>query len=693
MRTFTITKYWIVFLAILLVSTAQTQTTDTITMDEILVTAKASKHLNKSNINGQVIKIENPHDGGAMFKNQVGFSIEKRGNYGMEPVFRGFKYSQLNVQFDGGVHSANACPNRMDPAISQISPEEVEKIELIKGPYNVRYGAAFGGIINVVSKRPSRKNDHLVSGSIDGGYQSNGGNYYSNLFTQVVGKKLDFSLNAGYKDFGNYKSGNGEEIPSSFTRWGYTLKLGANIKDNQRLQVTFRQSQANDVLYAGLPMDGDFDKSSIVSLDYGATNISKLIGHIKFKAYGSFVTHEMSTKRRPSWALTEAVSPVEAQVYGGRLEFGLNTGSKNIIYTGVDFKQIGKQGQRNRLVKINGCTGDTLPQPKEFADKIWQDSKKNDFGFFLENKYQINSSLVWVAAIRANYVSYAINDPAEDFKEQYNGEIQPDSRVAPTITTNLTWYLDNNLNIQWAVAMANRTPDITELFVNHFGIGMDAYEYLGNPNLKSETNYQMDVKVEKHWENITIFGDVFYSYLNNYITAKLDTTIAKKFMPCMPPKGTKVFTNVDKAFMTGFEAGIDIKFLKNFTYSFGAAYTYAQNTTWNEPLSEIPPFTINTYLAYNTHKIDTRLHARIASAQNRVAPSFNESTTPGFTVMDFYIVYSPWRFLDVNFAVTNIFNVNYVEHLSRAYKNQGPNSGSLYYEPGRSFNIGVKFNF
>jgi len=96
---------------------------DTITMEEILVTANASNNLSRTNINGKVLELENPNDGGAMFKNQIGFSIEKRGNYGMEPVLRGFKYSQLNVQFDGGIHSANACPNRMDPAISQMSPE------------------------------------------------------------------------------------------------------------------------------------------------------------------------------------------------------------------------------------------------------------------------------------------------------------------------------------------------------------------------------------------------------------------------------------------------------------------------------------------------------------------------------------------------------------------------------------------
>ena len=217
---------------------------------------------------------------------------------------------------------------------------------------------------------------------------------------------------------------------------------------------------------------------------------------------------------------------------------------------------------------------------------------------------------------------------------------------------------------------------------------MDAYEYLGNPNLKSEVNYQTDIRVEKNWENISVYADVYYSYLQNYITARLDTNIARKYMKCKDPKGTKQFTNVDEAFMMGFEAGMDIRFLKNFDYSLGAAYTYAQNVTWDEPLSEITPFTINTALAYKTKKINTRFNGRIVAAQDRVSTSFNESTTPGFSVFDFYITYSPWKMLDINFAVTNILDKNYAEHLSRAYK--AMDTKSLYWEPGRSFNIGLK---
>ncbi len=664
----------------------------TIYIEEILVTAKTNHNINKTNINGKVLEIENPHDGGAMLKNQVGFAVEKRGNYGMEPVLRGFKYSQLNVQIDGGVHSANACPNRMDPAISQISPEEIQKIEIIKGPYNVRFGSALGGVINIVSNRPSRINGKLVSGNVNAGYQSNGDNYYSNIFAQVVGKKLDFSLNAGYKDYGNYESGSGQEIASSFTRWGYTIKTGANIKDNQRLQFTLRQSSARDVLYAGLPMDGDHDNSTIASLDYGIQNLSESIFMLKAKVYGSFVDHEMSNLRRPAARFTHAISPVQAQVYGGRTELGITAGSKDVIFTGVDFKQIAKQGHRDRTVYENPCNvGQVFDPPKVFQDKTWQDSKKNDMGFFFENKYEINKNWVWLAAVRFNFVSYAINDPADDFKAQYNGEITPDSRIDPTISTSLTWYLNDDLNVQWAAARATRSPDLSEVFINHLSIGMDAYEYLGNPNLKSEANYQTDIKVEKSWEHVSVFGDIFYSYLQNYITAKLDTSIHKKYMACKPPQGTKVFTNIDQAFMTGFEAGVEVGFLQDFTFAFGAAYTYAQNVSWDEPLAEIPPFTVNANLAYKTNKINTHIHLRMASEQDRVSTSFNESTTPSFTVADFYFTYSPWKFVDINAAVTNIFNLNYVEHLSRAYK--AMDTQSLYYEPGRSFNIGARFKF
>jgi iron complex outermembrane receptor protein len=678
------------FLALPAVAQMEVFPSDTLNLDEILISGTKAKAVNRKDINGKILEMQNLHDGGEIFINQPGFGILKKGNYAMEPVLRGFKYEQLNVQFDGGVHSTNACPNRMDPAISQISVEDIARVEVVYGPYSVRFGPVFGGIVNIVSKKPEAS-EKAFSGWVDGGYQTNGNNFYTDIFTQIVKKKYDISLNAGYKNYGDYKSGSGQTISSSFKRSGYTARVGYNITEKQRIQATWRQSFARDVLYAGLPMDADEDNSSILSLDYGASDLSLVVFSLKAKLYGSYVTHIMSNKRRPNYKFTHATTPVNARTFGGRLELGLNTGSRNILYTGVDFQYIGKNGSRKRVVYINGCTGMTLPKPKTFHDKVWQDSQKNDFGVFLENKFSIAPSLDWLTGLRFDAVDYAINDPENDFEQLYGGHIQPESRFVPEITTSLNWRPAKRLLLQLSTARAVRTPDLEELFINHLSVGMDAYEYVGNPNLKPEVNYQTDLRLEKKWKTVSFFADAFVSFLQNYITARVDTTIPRKFMPCKQPKFTKKFTNIDKAFKTGFEAGVTWHFAQHFIYDVSASYTYAQNKTWNEPLPEIPPFTAVTSLTYKTDKLDTRLNARLASAQNRVSDSFDESATPGFAVFDWYFNYQVTRFMEVRASVTNIFNKNYVEHLSRPYKNM--DTTSLYYEPGVNFNVGLKFSF
>jgi len=85
-------RLYIIVLLIFAAIISEAQT-DTITMEEILIVSK--QDLKKSNIDGKTIELENPHDGGVMFKNQLGFGIEKKGNYGMEPILRGFKFAQL----------------------------------------------------------------------------------------------------------------------------------------------------------------------------------------------------------------------------------------------------------------------------------------------------------------------------------------------------------------------------------------------------------------------------------------------------------------------------------------------------------------------------------------------------------------------------------------------------------------------
>lgn len=667
------------------------QTDTTLNIEEIIIVGKPSEHLQKTTINSASIQLKDIHDVGEIFADQPGFGVIKRGNFAMEPVLRGFKYEQLTTIYNSGATSTNACPNRMDPAISQISPEELDKIEVIKGPYSVRYGPSFGGVINMVTKKPASRQDETVKGSINGGFQSNGSNLWSGLNLFVVRKKTDLTLSAGYKDFGNYKSGSEQEIASSFKRFGYAIKLGYNPAENQRLQLNWKQGFASDIMHAGLPMDADKDNSSLLSLDYRVLGLTEKITSLRTKVFGSYVDHEMSNTNRPNYAMVHAVTPVTAQVFGGNAEIGLMTSTDNMLYAGVDFKYENKDGYRDREVYVNGCNGMEFDPPKNFTDLVWQNSEKQNMGIFLENRLQAGENLLWVTGARVDFTGFDAKDPAPDFLEEYDNNIKPGNMTNFSVNTSLTWTAPEGLELQWALGRGVRTPELHELYINHLSIGMDAYEYLGNPNLKSEKNHQTDIRAEKQWESVMIFGNVFYSYLTDYITARLDTTLERKFLPCKDPKHAKRFTNIDDAYMYGFEAGMSIKFAGNFKYNLSAGYTFAQNKTWDEPLPEIPPFAVNTDIEYESGKFEAAIKARIVAEQDRVSTSFAESTTPGFAVFDIKLHYLAFDFIDIYSSVTNIFNKNYVEHLSRAYKNM--DEASLYYEPGRSLNIGVKVSF
>ena len=687
----TIKNKFISIIVLLLVSGSIYAQMDTIHLEEILVTARASKDIIQSNISGESIELGGVHDVGEIFLNQSGFGVIKRGNYAMEPVLRGYKYEQLNVQINGGIRSSNACPNRMDPAISQISPEDIEKLEIIKGPYSVRFGPSFGGILNIITKRPEKSDVFKISGSVDGGFESNGSNYFGNVNLAMVNKSYDLLIGGGYKDYGNYITGDGDEIASSFTRTAYSVKLGLNPGNHQRIQINWQQGFARDILHAGLPMDADRDDASIISIDYQNLYLSEKLFSLKAKVYGSFVDHEMSNNNRPNYAAVHAVTPVNAMVYGGRTELGIKASENDFIYLGMDYEHIAKDGIRIRDVYFNACSGASFDPPLHFVDLVWQDSEKDNLGLFFENKYQIRSDITWLSGIRLDYTTYSINNPAPDFEEFYNHNLTTDPHFSLSAHSSLTWQLNESTSIQWAIGRGVRTPELLERYINHFSVGMDAYEYVGNPSLEPEINYQTDLKIEKRWNSGMIYGDIFYSYLNNYITAKVDTSIDRKFLPCMDPKNAKRFMNVEKAFMYGFEAGLEVQFLKKLNFSLGAAYTYAQNISWDEPLSEIPPFAINTSLTYKSEKLEAALSSRIVAKQARVSESFSETETPGFTVTDFKIYYIPVELLKLHFSITNIFDVNYVEHLSRAYKNM--DIQSLYFEPGRSFNVGMKLNF
>jgi len=279
-----------------------------IIFEEIVVSAEKETYHPYSTINARQIEENSPKDVGEFLRTIPGMSAIKKGGVCLDPVFRGFKGDQLNVQIDGGVHVCGGCPNRIESPTSYVQSEDLEKIEVVRGPSSVRYGASLGGLINLVMTKPVQSEKFEIHGKAQTGYESNSNGKRGRLFLLGSERRFDFFLSGGTKDYGNYKDGDSDEVLSSFRINDYSIKFGLKPTHNQRAQISIRQSFQRDALYPALPMDANEDNSSVYALDYTINLHKKLFHALTSKIYISTVEHIMSNKRKPNYSTVKAVT-------------------------------------------------------------------------------------------------------------------------------------------------------------------------------------------------------------------------------------------------------------------------------------------------------------------------------------------------------------------------------------------------
>ena len=646
--------------------------------------------------NDYVKKIVQPRNVADLFNDVNGFSLIKRGNYANDPSFRASQYEQLNVQFDGGTKAMHACPNRMDPITTHVIPEEIEKIEIIKGPYTVRYGATFGGIVNMVTQIPDAS-DYGLHGSVHAGYESNGASLVSMARLQQATKTYDIVGNVGFRDFGDYEDGDGNEVPSSFRSLDYGLKAGYNFSQNQRLQAHWRQSFGRDVLHAGLPMDTELDNSSILSIDYKLDGLAGTLKRVDAKLYYSYVDHVMGNRKRPSFMMVDAVSAIEATTAGGKVELKLKPTEKLTLFTGLDMLHIARDGNRERSVKRNMMG--PLPTPMNFTDKVWQDSYINDIGLFAESKYPISENTILTTGLRYDMVRSEINDPEADFIALYPNL---DKRTEHNFsgTTSIKYAPTNAFMLELAYGRGVRSANMIERVINHFTVGQDSYEYIGNPNLDAEINNQFEIGFKgklpithASMDQFKYSSSFYYSFYENYIVAIIDPTQSRKFMPTQQPIHPKVFQNLNKAYKTGFEISAGLDFLQHFNVTTELAYVYAKNKDLNESLPLVPPLVTRFTLGFEKERFWCNANYTITSKQDNISTSFGETSTDGYRVLDLRLGVVPIKNLTLGVAALNVLDETYNNHLNFSFNNQADFGKVPINDPGRNLSAFVQYKF
>ncbi|MDX8339965.1 TonB-dependent receptor [Draconibacterium sp. IB214405] len=621
------------------------------------------------------------HDAGNLLESVPSIStIRKSGAYGFDPVLRGFKYDQINLVLDGSQTASAACPNRMDPAASQIPINMIAEAEVLKGPHSLRYGNAFGGTINFKSSTPDFKEKTKVVGRLGTSYESNGNIFRTEGVAGVAGPKVDFRLFGAYSTGDDYTDGEGVEIAARFNRLNWGGKLGVKLSQTQNMGVLVSNNIAKDVDFPALPMDLREDNTWLVNASHSAVFYDKVLTSWNTSLYGTMVDHLMDNYDKVlDPRMVDAITDAETRNYGGRTELRFDF-DKSYLYAGADYRFESADGYRERTMLMGPMNG------KVFTDNVWQDAEINRTGIFGE-WHIAHPGFQFVISGRLDINSSKAKNPDPTFEEIYSD--LESSQVHPSVSVGGTRLFNENFSLGLWMGMATRSPGIAERYINQFPIGLDPYEMLGNPDLDPEKNNQLDLVFRYQTAKTHINVNVFTSVLRDYISSE----IREDLQPAMSTSpGVRQFVNIKKALMTGFEAGWTQQLSSFLSHDLSVVYTYGKNQKLDEPLPEIPPLEIKYRLMGNFtgSKVKPEILFRHAMKQNRIAESYGETKTPAFSVVDAKLSWLINSVFTMTGGVQNLFDEAYYEHLSRSVR--GAESRPIY-SPGRSFYATLTISF
>lgn len=237
---------------------------DSLLLDPIIVTAARSEQpLSEalaavSVITREEIELSQAGDIAELLRFQAGLEVARSGGPGqVASVFiRGGESNHTLVLVDGQrINPATAG----GAALQNISPELIERIEIVRGPRATLYGSdAIGGVINIITRRPEHTRAALSArGGSDDTYDTAASLAYA-------GKQARLSLDADYEDTDGLPSCAGSSLDRGYRRSSVNARAASTL-GGADLELRLWNAEGKteyldycDPVYGFVPLSQDF---------------------------------------------------------------------------------------------------------------------------------------------------------------------------------------------------------------------------------------------------------------------------------------------------------------------------------------------------------------------------------------------------------------------------------------------------
>lgn len=633
-----------------------------------------------------------------------GVTGKRSGGINLDPVIRGLREDRLSVMTNG-TKIWGGGPFRMDPPTSLLDVDELEAIEVIKGPYSVTRGpSSIGGTINLVTKKPELSPHWDAHGSLGAAYTSNYNGFTTKASVSAGGPALAFRLAGSYRDYQDYDSGDGERIQSGFQSQSVSGTLLWQPHADHRFFLSISRESDRDTRFDTLPLHMEEDDAYLGSVSYSLSNPFPFVESLQFSGYYNYVHHRMNNEHKPHRAGSGAggggqdgsgppaghahpvrriVFPLDARTFGGRVQADILPGFGGRLSLGGDVYRLEREGTNH----ISFLSGNMAGATRYFH--AWPGTHIMDGGLFGEYVYLPAPKWRLIVGARVDFVAAGAN-PGSTERMQYRAHYGADAVDAfeTNVSANarLVYSPVSALDLFVGVGRAARTADATERYLA-LGPGPGGF-YIGNPGLDPEESFEVDTGIHTRWGRLAVDGALFYNRIEDYI---LQYILDRAFRCPHGPCNLRGFRNIDHATLLGADLSLSYELRENLSLHGSFAYVRGENEEDDRALPEIPPLEGRFGLRYEHPHWGFWLNPtlRLVQSQRRIDTAFGEDATQGHVTVD---IGAGWRLFgrhELMVQVENLFDKNYNEHITR----ENPFTGREVFEPGRVVTVGLRTTF
>ncbi len=615
------------------------------------------------------------HDGGEYLKQLPGFALVRKGGSGGDPSFRGMAASRLNIINDDGM-VLGGCSSRMDPPTAYITPQNYDRIVVVKGPQTVRYLPAAATVrFERDHSEALQQGLHGVAGLTVGSF----GKRETNLDAQYAQQGYYSRFRASTGESDNYRDGDGREVNSHYDRQSFNTELGYR-GDTNSLVLSMTQSMG-EAAYADRSMDGvRFDRRQW-QMQWRSELPIAMQNSVDISLQRADIDHVMDNYSlrtfTPSMMRPEpaAMNPTR-RTDSGRIELQLEPTADLAARVGAD----ASRNQHNIRMSM-------LEYSQPYTDKpLLQDGSFEQRGLYAELDWQLGGDWWWFNGLRSD--AWQAEDqrrmlmpnpmtmaPNPTFGEQRDETLQ--SGFSRLELRRADW------QVYLGYGRAERFPDYWELF----GKARSTVDSPSALYAASETLKQWDAGVIRKGAQWQLSASAYVGNIDNYL-------LVSSLSPMQPEQ----VRNID-ARVWGGEVGGEWRPIERLALRASVALSRGSNVSDNTYLPQIAPAEVRLSGEYQLQQWRLGAMWRAVAAQTRYAlnsgtiVALDTGPSAGFSTLSLNAS-RQWQQLALNVGVDNVTDKTYQEFLStNAASISGFESLPRVPEPGRSLWANVSYRF